>query len=104
MSITVTAQKNGATIAVRAQPGAKKTGVVGVWNGMLKVAVSAPPEDGRANAALVEVLREFFRLPRSRVELLSGASNRNKVFLLHGLTDADVEARLTSAGLWPGGS
>lgn len=104
MSVTVTAHANGAAIAVRAQPGAKKTGVVGVWNGMLKVAVSAPAEDGRANAALVEVLREFFGIPRSRVELLRGASNRNKVFRLHGLTDAEVGAVLTSSGFLPGGS
>lgn len=97
MSVTVTAHASGATIAVRAQPGARKSGVVGEWNGMLKVAVSSPPEDGRANAALVEVLREFFDLPRSRVELLTGASNRNKVILLHGLTASEVESRITSA-------
>lgn len=86
--ITIQTHANGATIAVRAQPGAKKTSVVGEWNGMLKIAVSAPPEDGRANDAITEVLKELFAVRRSQVELISGKTNRNKVFLIQ---DASVE-------------
>lgn len=65
-------------LSVRAQPGAKRAGVVGVWNGHLKVAVTAPPDRGRANAALIEVLAELLDLPRSRIALVGGERGRLK--------------------------
>lgn len=98
MPITITAHAEGATIAVRAQPGAKKNAVLGEHNGSLKVAVTAPPEDGRANEALAEVLRNWLGLKRSQVELASGKTNRNKVFLIRGVSAEEliplVSARL----------
>jgi hypothetical protein len=92
--IAVTPHADGATLAVRAQPGAKKNGVLGEQAGALKVAVTAPPEDGRANDALVEVVREWLGVRRSAVELLSGKSNRNKVFLIRGLTADELTSRV----------
>lgn len=86
MPITITPHSEGATLAVRAQPGARKNAVLGEQAGALKVSVTAPPEDGRANAALVEVLRDWLGLKRSQVELATGATNRNKVFLIRGAT------------------
>ena len=96
MSITITPHAEGATLAVRAQPGAKKTAVLGEQAGALKVAVTAPPEDGRANAALVEVLRDWLGLKRSQVELAGGATNRNKVFLIRGLSADELSALITT--------
>lgn len=84
--IAVTAHAEGATVAVRAQPGARKTAVLGEQAGALKVAVTAPAEDGRANDAVVEVLKGWLGVKRSQVELLSGRTNRNKVFLIRGVT------------------
>jgi hypothetical protein len=92
--IAVTPHADGATLAVRAQPGARKSAVVGEQAGALKVAVTAPPEDGRANEALVEVLRDWLGVRRSQVELLTGATNRNKVFLVRGLTADELTAKL----------
>jgi uncharacterized protein (TIGR00251 family) len=90
--------KSGVTLAVRAQPGAKKTAVVGVYGegaaAQLKIAVQAPPIEGRANSALVAYLAEFFGLPRSSVELVSGELSRSKVFLLRGVTLTQAEAKL----------
>ena len=82
----------GVLLPVRAQPGARKSGIQGERNGALKVAVTAPPEDGRANAALVEVLHEQLGLRRSLIELFSGQTSRDKRFLLRGITRAEVEA------------
>lgn len=93
--IALTAHPEGILIPVRAQPGARKTGIQGIHGAALKVAVQAPPEDGRANAALVAVLREAFGLKRSQVELHSGQASRDKVFLLRGTTATEVVARLT---------
>jgi uncharacterized protein (TIGR00251 family) len=84
----------GVVLPVRAQPGARKIGIVGEQAGALKVAVTAPPEDGRANKALVEAVREALGLKRSQVELLSGQSSRDKRFLIRGLLAKDLQARL----------
>jgi uncharacterized protein len=92
--IAITPHAEGSLLAVRAQPGARKAGVMGEQAGALKVAVTAPPEDGRANAALTELLREWLGLKRSQVELVSGATNRNKQFLIRGLTPDELRAAL----------
>ena len=94
MAVTITPHAEGATLAVRAQPGARRNAVLGEQAGALKVAVTAPPEDGRANAALVEVLREWLGVKRSQVELVGGQTNRNKTFLVRGVTAEQLTARI----------
>lgn len=81
---------SGVTLAVRAQPGAKKTAITGIYGEgtavQLKIAVHAPPLEGRANQALIAFLAETFGLPKNAVELVSGELSRSKVFLLRGVT------------------
>jgi uncharacterized protein (TIGR00251 family) len=88
----------GVTLAVRAQPGAKKTAILGVYGegatAQLKIAVQAPPVEGRANEALIAFLADYFAIPRARVTLLSGELSRSKVFLLRGATLVTVNALL----------
>ena len=67
------------TFQVRATPRAKRNKVQRQPDGSLKVYVTAPPEDGRANEAVIEVLAEFFGVKRRQVEIISGATSRNKV-------------------------
>jgi uncharacterized protein len=90
--------KEGVRVAVRAQPGAKKTAITGVYgegsSAQLKVAVQAPPVEGRANEALIAFLAEIFSVSRSNVELISGELSRSKVFLLRGVTLAQVGSTL----------
>ena len=80
---------DGVTVAVRAQPGAKKTAVVGIYGegaaAQLKIAVQAPPIEGRANEALLAFLADSFSISRSRIVLVSGETSRSKVFLLKGV-------------------
>jgi len=89
---------SGVTLAVRAQPGAKKTAITGVYGegtaAQLKIAVHAPPLEGRANAALIAFLAETFSIPKNAVELTTGELSRSKVFLLHGVTLAQVKAAI----------
>ena len=84
------ATRDGATLSVRAQPGARKTAITGIYgegaSAQLKIAVHAPPVEGRANQALIDFLAQTFSLSRSSVELVSGELSRRKVFLLGGLT------------------
>ena len=94
--IDVTAHAEGCVLPVRAQPGARKAGVLGEQGGALKVAVTAPAEDGRANQALTDALREALGLKRSQVELLSGAKSRQKAFLIRGLKPAELQGKLAA--------
>lgn len=88
----------GVTLAVRAQPGAKKTGITGTYGegaaAQLKIAVQSPPIEGRANQALIAFLAEMFSLPKSAIELTSGASSRSKVFLLRGIAMERVQEKV----------
>jgi uncharacterized protein len=93
--IEVTPHAEGCILAVRAQPGARKNAVVGEQAGALKVAVTAPPEDGRANRAIVELLREWLELKRSQVELVGGATNRSKQVLIRGFTSEQLTALIS---------
>src|SRR5438067_10282899 len=88
--IVITDHPEGCVLPVRAQPGARKAGVLGEQAGALKLAVTAPPEDGRANAALVELVRDVFGLKRSQVELFSGTKDRNKKILIRGVPRAEL--------------
>jgi uncharacterized protein len=92
--IAVTDHAEGCVLAVRAQPGARRAGVQGEQAGALKIAVTAPPEDGRANRALIEELRKALGIKRSQVELIAGQTSRDKRFLIRGLTRAELEMRL----------
>ena len=86
------------TLAIHAQPGAKKTAIAGVYGegdaAQLKLAVQAPPVEGRANEALVAFLADTFGVPRRSIELLSGGSSRSKVFLLKGVSIETATSKL----------
>jgi len=97
------AAANGVTLAVRAQPGAKRTAILGVFGegdrAQLKIAVQAPALEGRANAALIAFLAETFGVPKRAVELASGELSRSKVFLLRGVTMDSVKSALRAEGM-----
>ncbi len=92
--IALTDHAEGVVLPVRAQPGAKRIGVQGERAGALKVAVAAPPQDGRANQALIEALHAALGVKRSQVELIGGQTNRDKRFLIRGVPRAELEARI----------
>jgi uncharacterized protein len=85
---------DGVLLPIRAQPGARKAGVIGEQAGALKVGVTAPPQDGRANAAVVELVSELLRLKRSQVELVAGLKDRNKKLLIRSVSRAELAERL----------
>lgn len=86
-----------ARIAVRVQPGARRSALLGrLASGEWKLAVTAPPEDGRANDAVVELLCGLLGVKRREVRLERGASSRSKVFGADGLDDAEAARRLAA--------
>lgn len=88
----------GATFAVRVQPRAKKNAVLGEVGEALKLALTAPPVEGRANQACIEFLAELLNVPRASITIAAGQSSRNKVIRVRGLTATQIEERLRAAG------
>jgi uncharacterized protein (TIGR00251 family) len=87
-----------ADLRVRLTPRADRDAVTGVRDGVVHVRVSAPPVDGKANAALCKLLAKRLGVPRSRVEIVRGESARDKTVRVVGLDDAEAHERLSDAG------
>jgi uncharacterized protein (TIGR00251 family) len=68
----------GVVLALHVQPGARRAGLVGEHGGRLKLAVAAPPADGRANEAVLQLVADLLAVPRRAVALVSGAAARDK--------------------------
>ncbi len=85
---------DGCTLAVRVHPGARKNDVAGIHAGAVKISLTTPPVDGRANEALIEFLADLLRVPRARVAIVSGATSRMKVLRITGKSAAEVQAAL----------
>ena len=81
-------------LKVRAAPGAQADGIKGVHGDALRVAVRAPPERGKANAAVVEVVARSLGLRRSAVSLHGGAASRDKWIRIEGISREDLLGRL----------
>ncbi len=81
---------------VKAQPGARRNGLAGEHAGALKVQVTQAPEDGKANAAVLDLLAGVLHVKHSEVKLLSGATSRQKRILVTGLSLTEVAKRLKS--------
>ena len=71
-------------VSVRVQPRARKNEIRGVVDGRLQLRTTAPPTDGKANAAIARAIAELFGIPPSRVELRRGQTHRDKLFVLRG--------------------
>jgi uncharacterized protein (TIGR00251 family) len=84
-------------LRLRVSPGAGRAAIVGRYGEGWKIRVTAPPEDGRANDAVLRLLADALAVPRDTVTLVSGHSGRDKIVELAGLGPAVVERRLASA-------
>ena len=89
-------------LTLRVSPGARRGGVVGRQGAIWKIRVAAPPEDGRANDALVRLLAKTLDVPRRDVEIVSGYGARDKVVALAGIGPDEIERRLASATIGTG--
>ena len=82
--LIITKTATGATFRVRVQPGASKNEIVGVQEDALKVRISAPPIQGKANKVLIQFLAKQLAVKRSQVEILSGHTSRVKTIHVIG--------------------
>ena len=85
---------DGCTLAVRIHPGARKNAITGIHAEALKISLTTPPVEGRANEALIAFLADALHLPKSRITLLSGATSRTKLLRIAGKSAAEVHTAL----------
>jgi uncharacterized protein (TIGR00251 family) len=85
---------NGATFSVRLHPRARKNAITGTLGDALKISLTAPPVEGKANHACIEFLSDLLKLPRSSITIAAGQASRNKLIRIPGVSAAEVAARL----------
>jgi len=85
---------NGVSFAVKVHPRAKKNAITGEIGEALKISLTAPPSDGRANEACIAFLAELLNVPRSSITITSGQSSRNKMIRVAGVNEDWVRGRL----------
>jgi uncharacterized protein (TIGR00251 family) len=93
-SLAIRDISDGCTLPVRVHPGARRNAITGIHDGALKVSLTTPPTDGRANQALITFLAGELHIPRARVTLLTGATSRTKSLRIAGLSAAQLRAVL----------
>ena len=87
----------GITFAIKVHPRARKNAITGIVGDALKLGLTAPPVEGKANQAAIEFFADLFAIPRSSVTIASGETSRNKVIRISGLNRAAVDERLSAA-------
>lgn len=90
---------SGVTLSVKVQPNAKKEGIIGEHNNKLKVAVTAAPEKGKANKALINLIAKGLDIKPSQVNLISGLTSRDKKIHIKGIAPEDLKRLCTKNGL-----
>jgi uncharacterized protein len=85
----------GVTFAVKIHPRAKKNAITGEVGGALKLSLTSPPVEGRANDACIEFFAKLLKVPRSSVTIASGRTGRNKVIRVDVLSAGEVERLIT---------
>jgi uncharacterized protein (TIGR00251 family) len=86
--------RGGVTFAVKMHPRAKKNAITGVLGDALKVSLTAPPLEGRANEACIEFFANLLKVPRSSVTIASGEKSRSKVIRVAGLSVEEITKRI----------
>jgi len=92
--VAIRESASGVTFAVKVHPRARKNAITGTVGDALKLALTAPPVDGKANQAVIEFFADLFQIPRSSVTIASGETSRNKVIRIAGVSRPVAEQRL----------
>ena len=89
---------SGVTFVVKVHPRAKKNAITGKVGNALKLALTAPPVEGKANQACIEFFANLLKVPRSSITIAAGQTSRNKLNRVTGLTAQQIRERLNLAG------
>ena len=94
--VAILENAGGVSFAVRVHPRAKKNGITGEMGDALKVSLTTPPVEGRANEACIDFFAKLLKVPQSSVTIASGLTSRNKVIRVAGVSASYVRDRLQS--------
>jgi uncharacterized protein len=92
--ITIQESHGGVTFAVKIHPRARKNAITGEVGDALKLSLTAPPIDGRANQACIEFFAKLLNLPRSSVTIASGRTSRRKIIRVIGMSAEEIRKRI----------
>jgi uncharacterized protein (TIGR00251 family) len=92
--LTIKETNGGVQFAVRVIPGASKNEVAGIQDGALKIKLTAPPVEGKANKACIDFLARLLGMRRSALAIASGEKSRKKTVAVDGIGRVELEARL----------
>jgi uncharacterized protein (TIGR00251 family) len=92
----LTANDNALLLPIKVVPNSSRTQIAGTLGDALKLKVAQPPEAGRANRAVLELLAETLGIPQSQLAIVAGHTRPRKTVRITGLTAAEVERRLTT--------
>jgi len=94
-------KSDSAKLSVLVVPGSSREQIVGWHDGALKVKLQAPPEGGKANQALVELLAKSLDWPKRQIAVTHGEASRLKTLSFEGLAPEELDARIRAAGVAP---
>jgi len=94
MTLEITRQGDGVRFRVKVQARARREELAGIQGGVLRLRVTAPPVEGRANQAVVELLAECLRIPKSSIKIAAGGRSPVKLVEVEGLDSATALDRL----------
>ena len=92
--LDIVTTNSGVILSIRTQPGSSKNRIIGEYGGRLKLAVTAAPEKGKANKAVIELLAETLHINESSIQIISGESSRDKRLMIEGLTPENIKSLL----------
>jgi hypothetical protein len=95
--IPIQQRDDGVTFAVRVHPKARRERIAGAVGDSLKLELTAPPVEGKANEACIRFFAELLKVPRASVTIAAGASSRNKLIRVAGVRADEVEKAFTTA-------
>jgi len=94
--IQITEHDGGVELAVKVVPGSSRNQIAGVWDTSLRLAVTAPPEGGKANKQVIRLLADAFDVKRSAVAIVHGLTQPLKRIRIQGVTPAEARQTLTA--------
>ena len=97
--IAIKETQKGTSFQVKVQPRARKDAITGIVGDALKIALTAPPVEGKANQALIEFLAKVFEIPRSSITIASGETSRLKMVNIRGARLDYLKQRLAAVTL-----
>jgi uncharacterized protein (TIGR00251 family) len=89
---------NDIVIKVKIVPGSSKDKIIGIYNNALKIAIAAPPVEGKANKKCIAYLAKYFDVAKSKIEIISGQTSKNKLIKIYDISQKDFLDKVTGDG------